>query len=60
MRLKEAEALKRLRLRCASGAPQGFLIIVFYVFDFLCKFQTTYVFFMCVFDDFDEFDDEFS
>ncbi|MFS7956603.1 hypothetical protein Hanom_Chr07g00656521 [Helianthus anomalus] len=39
VRLKGAEALKRL-------APQGFLMFLFDVFDFLCQFQAIYVFFM--------------
>ncbi|MFS7910208.1 hypothetical protein Hanom_Chr02g00103541 [Helianthus anomalus] len=56
MRLREAEALRKLRLRCASGI----LIVVFNVFDFLCQFQAFHVFFKCVFDYFDESDDEIS
>ncbi|MFS7929187.1 hypothetical protein Hanom_Chr04g00329521 [Helianthus anomalus] len=44
MRLKGAEVLRKLRLRCASGAPQGILIVVFDVFDFLCQFQAFHVF----------------
>ncbi|MFS7956392.1 hypothetical protein Hanom_Chr07g00654121 [Helianthus anomalus] len=52
MRLRGAEALRKSRL--------GILIAVFYVFDFLCQFQAFHVFFKCVFDDFDESDDEIS
>ncbi|MFS7904652.1 hypothetical protein Hanom_Chr01g00038641 [Helianthus anomalus] len=42
------------------GVRRGILIVVFDVFDFLCQFQAFYVFFMCVFDDFSESDDEIS
>ncbi|MFS7977684.1 hypothetical protein Hanom_Chr10g00906921 [Helianthus anomalus] len=48
-----------MRLRGVE-APHlmGFSWLFFYVFDFLCQFQAFHVFFMYVFDNFDESDDE--
>ncbi|MFS7937738.1 hypothetical protein Hanom_Chr05g00431261 [Helianthus anomalus] len=51
LRLRGAKALRK-------AAPQRILIVVFDVFDLLCQFQAFHVFLMCVFDDFDESDDE--
>ncbi|MFS7967156.1 hypothetical protein Hanom_Chr09g00782461 [Helianthus anomalus] len=45
---------------CASGAPHGIFMVIFDVFDFLCQFQAFHVFFIYVFDNFDESDDEIS
>ncbi|MFS8013140.1 hypothetical protein Hanom_Chr14g01329351 [Helianthus anomalus] len=53
MRLRGAEAPRK-------AAPHGIFIVVFYIFDFLCQFQAFHVFFMYVFDDFDESNDEIS
>ncbi|MFS7947300.1 hypothetical protein Hanom_Chr06g00546661 [Helianthus anomalus] len=53
MRIRAAEALRK-------AAPHGIFIVVFVVFDFLCQFQAFNVFFIHVFDDFDESDDEIS
>ncbi|MFS7975147.1 hypothetical protein Hanom_Chr10g00877021 [Helianthus anomalus] len=53
IRLKGAEALRK-------PVPQWILIGVLDVFDFLCQFQALHVFFMFVFNDFDESDDEIS
>ncbi|KAF5816687.1 hypothetical protein HanXRQr2_Chr03g0137011 [Helianthus annuus] len=51
------DAMRAHHEGCASGAPHGIFIVVFYVFDFLCQFQAFHVFFMHVFD---ESDDEIS